>query len=461
MKILLVKPYNLSDHIQPSLGLGYLAASVRGEHDVSILDCIKERVNLGRLKTHLEECRPDVVGFQCYTFDVPFIKDALRLAKEIDKAMATVIGGPHPSAMPEETMRFFGKDLDYLFAGEAEVGLPHLLDILQGRGDELRSVPGLTWRQEERIHSNPKTVTEDLDRLKMPSWDLIHPEDYPESQHGAFFQKFPIAPIMITRGCPYSCTFCAGSLVSGRKVRKRSIDNVLAELKLLHDDYGIREFHVIDDNFTMDVSYAKEFLRRLKNLDLGMSWAVPNGIRMDTLDEELLTLMKETGLYLISLGIESGSDRILSSMKKGITTARIRDCVKLINRCDIDTAGFFIVGFPGETAETIRETIRFSTELKLVRANFFTYLPFPGSESYRELEAHGKLKGVDWEHFYFMNAAYVPDGLTRKELKALQRLAFSRFYLRPGIILYQMRSIKSMRHLFFLGKRFLRWIVVS
>jgi radical SAM superfamily enzyme YgiQ (UPF0313 family) len=173
----------------------------------------------------------------------------------------------------------------------------------------------------------------------------------------------------------------------------------------------------------------------------------------------MLKLMKETGLYMISLGIESGSDEVLALMKKGITTSDIRGHIRMIDKAGIDMAGFFILGFPGETVETIRKTIDFASELPLKRANFFTYLPFPGTESYRSLEASGELKDVDWESFYFTNAAFVPRGLSRKELKAMHRLAFARFYLRPGIIFYQLKSIKGLRHFSFLAKRFMRWIV--
>jgi radical SAM superfamily enzyme YgiQ (UPF0313 family) len=460
MKVLLVKPYNLSDHIQPSLGLGYLATAIRREHEVVILDCIKENVNMDKLDGVLRQHRPDVLGFQCYTFDLKFVAEGLKLAKQIRKNMITVVGGPHPSAMPEDLFKRAGEGLDFSFVGEAEVGFPRLLDGLNHDHRNLSDIPGLVWRENDRIRSNPQVFSEDLDALGMPAWDLIHPETYPESQHGAFYQKFPIAPIMVTRGCPYPCTFCAGHVVSGRKIRRRSIDHVLGEIQYLYKKFGIREFHVVDDNFTMDTAYAKALLRKLKVMNLDMSWAVPNGIRMDTLDEELLGLMKDTGLYLISLGIESGSDLILKRMKKGITTARIREFVRMIQQAGIDMAGFFILGFPGETVETIQDTIRFSTELPLQRANYFTYLPFPGSESYRMLQANGELQDVDWTHFYFMNAAYVPDGMTRKALKRLQRLAFLKFYLRPHIMLYQIRSIRSLRHLFFLAKRFFHWIVM-
>lgn len=460
MKVLLVKPHNLSDHIQPSLGLGYLATAIRGRHEVAILDCIRENIPIEKLESVLESSRPDVVGLQCYTFDLRFVTEALKAAKRVSRETVTVVGGPHPSAMPEDLFHRAGKDLDFAFVGEAETGLPMLLDGLRDGQADYRAVPGLVWRDNGRIRSKLPVFPEDLDALGMPAWDIIRPETYPESQHGAFYRQFPIAPVIVTRGCPYPCTFCAGHVVSGRKIRRRSAGHVLDEIQYLRRRFGIREFHVVDDNFTQDRDYAKSLLRQLKAASLGMSWAVPNGVRMDTLDEELLGLMKDTGLYLISLGIESGSDRMLKLMRKGTTKEGIRSSVRMIRRAGIDMAGFFILGYPGETAATIRETIRFSAELPLKRANYFTYLPFPGSESFRMLQAGGRLGEVDWTRFYFMNAAYVPDGLTRKALKRWQRLAFLRFYMRPGILLYQIRSVRSLRHLYYLTRRFFHWIVM-
>ena len=462
MKILLVKPYNQSDHIQPSLGLGYLATALRkAGQDVHILDCIKDRITIDKFPELLRRYHPDVLGLQCYTFDLPYIGQALRIAKKVNKDIITIVGGPHPTALPEEMMRREGSDLDFLFAGEAEIGFPKLVQAIEKGDKDLSTIPGLVFRDRDTIKMNPRIVVEDIDSLGYPAWDLIHPQRYPECQHGAFFKQFPIAPIMVTRGCPYPCTFCAGNLVSGKKIRRRSIDSVLSEIIMLKKDFGIKEFHIIDDNFTMDAEYTKDFLRRLKALDLGMSWAVPNGVRMDSLDEEMLRLMKEAGLYLISLGIESGSDDVLRSMKKGITTGKMRSCIKMIDAAGIDMAGFFILGFPGETVRTMNETVKFAAQLPLKRANFFTYLPFPGTESYQKLSDSGELKDVDWESFYFTNAAFTPRGLTRKDLKSMHRRAFATFYLRPGIMLYQLKSIKSLRHFSFLAKRFMRWIVAN
>lgn len=456
MRVLLAKPYNLTDHIQPSLGLGYLATAIRSRHEVRILDCIKEGVSPGKFKEYVEDYQPDVVGLQVYTFDLGSAREILR----ISRGRVRIVGGPHSSAIPEETMEWFGDDLDFAFRGEAEIGLPIFLDRLS-KEENLDDVPGLVWRENHKIRVNEPHFEENLDSLGFPAWDLIKPQEYPESQHGAFYKNFPIAPIIITRGCPYSCTFCAGNLVSGRRIRVRSVEHVLSEIRMLYYDYGVREIHVVDDNFTFYRDFAKALLRKLIASGMKISWAVPNGIRADTLDEELLELMKASGLYLVSLGIESGSDRILNLMKKKTTVKKITRNVQKIHQAEIDIAGFFILGFPTETKREIEETIRFSLELDLIRANFFTYLPFPGTESYDYLLKKGELSKVDWERFYFMNAAYVPQGLTRKELKSLQRKAFLRFFLRPKIFYKNIRAIKSFRHLKFLMRRFYHWLIMK
>lgn len=461
MRVLLIKPYNLSDHIQPAIGLGYLATALRDKHEVMLLDCIKEGIDIAELKRRIEQLRPDVVGMQCYTFHVEFARQASEICKKINKDMFFIVGGPHPSSVPESFLEF-GQSVDFGFVGEAELGLKLLLEKLnQNNGPSYQEIPGLIWRNNATLKINERYVEEDLDKLGMPAWDLIKPETYPEAQHGAFFRNFPIAPIITTRGCPYPCTFCAVGVISGKKLRKRSPSSVIKEIDFLYHQHGIREFHVVDDNFTLDTSHAKTILKGIINLNLNVSLATPNGVRLDLLDEELLYLMKKSGLYLVSLGIESGSDSILKAMKKNLTVEKTRKAVATIRKAGIEVAGFFIIGFPGETREDIKKTINFALELDLIRANFFTYLPFPGTESYKNLERSGELKKVNWDRFYFMSAPYVPKGLTHKELKMFQREAFMRFFLRPGIFYKNLLGIKSFRHLRFLLKRFYHWVIMS
>lgn len=470
MKVLLIKPYKINDHIQPSLGLGYLAQSIRKNHDVRILDCIKENIKDERLfMPFLDRFNPDVVGFQVYTQDLARVKSDLSLVKKWKPDVVTIVGGPHPSALPDETFLYMGETLDYIFIGESETSLPLFLEALESGyanghnrmlSERIKSVPGLACYDNGRFFMNENRILiSDLDSLIFPAWDLIHPDTYPEAQHGAFFKSFPIAPIMTSRGCPFSCTFCAGHIVTGRKVRRRSVDNVIGEIDTLIRDYGIKEIHIVDDNFTMDRDYVISFSKRLIDEKIKISWATPNGIRLDTLDTQMLTIMKDSGYYLASVGIEFGSDRILGITKKRITKKEISDKIKLIKKMGLDIAGFFIIGYPGETEKEIRQTIKFACDLPLLRANFFIFLPLPATEAYFKLKEQAQLSKVNWEKFSFTNASYVYDGFSAGKLKNLQREAFLRFYLRPYILYGNLSQIKNLRHLFYLIKRLYHWVI--
>jgi radical SAM superfamily enzyme YgiQ (UPF0313 family) len=448
MRVLLLKPSNLSDHIQPSLGLGYLAEQIRRDHEVRIVDCIKDHLPGPQLKPVLESFRPDVVGSQCYSMDLPMLKPVLETVKAFDKDIVTIVGGAHATNAPEHTMKFFGRDLlDFAFVGEGEIGFPIFLEELARNGGHFKRAPGLAWRENGGLHANPRAQEEDLDRLGMPAWDLILPESYPFSPHGVVCKNFPIAPVMATRGCPYKCTFCASA---GTQLRKRSIELVLEEVKLLHDKHGIREFHMVDDNFTLDMDYARDFALALMQQGLGASWSTPNGVRLDRLNRELVRLLRDAGFYSISVGIESGSDPVRIRMKKGSTIQKIRNDLKMVNEVGgIDVTGFFILGFPGETKDDIEKTLAFSRELPLQRATFHSFIPLPGTEVWRQMEQSGELERVDWEKYFFWAGAYVPQGLSLKELRKLHRKAFLLFYLRPRIVLENLKFLGRPRVLWY------------
>ena len=460
MRVLLIKPSNLSDHIQPSLGLGYLATQIRNEHEVRIVDCIKEQLPGPQLLPVLQEFQPDVVGSQCYSMDLAKLKPVLQTVKDFRRDMVTIIGGAHATAAPEHSMKFFGHDLlDFVFVGEGEIGFPQFLKELEGnRGRNLENVPGLGWMKDGQLKINHGAQVQELDQLGMPAWDLIMPETYPFSPHGVVCKNFPIAPVMATRGCPYKCTFCASA---GTKLRTRSADRILEEVQLLYHQHGIREFHMVDDNFTLDMDYAKQFLEELIKLNLGVSWATPNGIRLDRLDKPLLELMKEAGFYSISVGIESGSDPIRIKMKKGSNLRKIRSDLQMVKEVGgIDVTGFFILGFPTETVDDVEKTLAFSRELPLQRATFHSFIPLPGTEVWREMEKSGELDRVDWERYFFWAGAYVPEGMTRKQLKSFHRKAFLQFYLRPRIILQNLKFLFRPRVAWYAAKylwRRLKW----
>jgi len=270
LKILLIKPYSRADESIPPLGLGYLATAIRKNHNIEIIDGIKEELNLEKFSLILKEKKPDVCGIQVFTFQIPQVKEYLKKGREISKEVKIILGGPHPSARPDDIFDFFPQ-ADWAFKGEAEIGLKKLLDLLaEDRINKktLTEVPGLIWKNDGKTEINQQNFIEDLDSLGMPSWDLLRPDTYPLAPHGGFFKNYPIAPIITTRGCPYSCTYCAGHLVSGKKIRSRSVQNVIDEIKLLYNQYGIREIHIEDDNFTFNRDFVIEFCRKLKELIL-------------------------------------------------------------------------------------------------------------------------------------------------------------------------------------------------
>lgn len=460
MKVLLVKPFTDSHLIAPPIGLGYLATAIRGQHEVKILDCVKERVGDRLFIDFLKETKPDVVGFQVYSYDIPQVEKSLRIVKDFNPKIVTLIGGPHPSCLPDESMIFL-ENADFGFCGESEIGLPILLEYLESSERILLSdIPGLIWRNNGHIICNEKAMPQDLDKIGFPSWDLIRPQDYPRGAvQGGFVKNFPVAPIITTRGCPYLCTFCAGPLIFGRKVRSRSLDNIISEIELLYNDYNIKEIQIVDDHFIFDTDFTKEFCRRMIEKGLNLTFYAVAGIRIDRIDEELINLMRKAGFYHLAVGIESGSDRILKLMKKGLTVDKVRENVKIIHNAGLETIGFFIVGYPDETKEDILKTIDLACELNLKRAQFSCCQPLPGTEIYNNLKRNGKLKYLDWQKVHFSKISYVPDTLTYPELMNLKRYAFFRFMFRPKIILNHLKEIKSFSQLKFLLKRFLDYII--
>jgi radical SAM superfamily enzyme YgiQ (UPF0313 family) len=201
------------------------------------------------------------------------------------------------------------------------------------------------------------------------------------------------------------------------------------------------------------MDYAKEFMKALMDEGIKASWATPNGVRLERLDKELLQLMRKAGFYSLCVGIESGSDKIRIKMKKGSNIAKIRKDLAMVREVGgIDMTGFFILGFPGETPEDIEKTIAFSQELPLQRATFHSFIPLPGTEVWRQMELSGELERVDWERYFFFSGAYVPQGLKREDLVEFRRKAFLGFYLRPRIILENMKFLRRPRVLWYAAK---------
>lgn len=446
MKTLLVAPYKssaLGSGLFPPLGLGYLATAVQKRgHEVKILDCVKERIKQQGYRDYIIKNEPDIIGVNSWSCSVNETKEILQIAKEVDSRIITVVGGPHPSAVPREAMGFF-TDADFGFKGEAEIGLPMLIDLLsEQRETGMSEIPGLLWRKDGHCQENEQAYHSDLDDFDYLAWDLIHPEGYVKA---GTIVSGKTAPVITTRGCPYLCTFCSPHIIAGRKIRYRSAEHVIHEIKSLRDSYGIEKIAIMDENFTFNKKYAMELCNKIIEGKLGLKFFLPNGVRLDTLDEELLLLLKKAGfLPSVAVGIESGSERILKMIKKNLSKQIIKEKIELMRRLKFRPIGYFILGFPSETKEEMYETLRFASELKLYRAAFSPLMLLPGTEIYKSLESGcGLPQGYDFSQLVTDNITYAPAGMTIKEFIAVRKDIVLKFNLQLRVIFDYIRDRNS------------------
>lgn len=458
VRIAFVKPFEVSDSIQPILGLGYLAAAA-GNAEVLLIDCIRERLALAVLVERLAAFDPDLVGLQVNSFAIRRTLATLDAIRARLPRTRIMLGGPHPSLVPERTLDTFQSSIDFLVRGEGEAAIRGLVALgnLENLDDAtLSSIPGLAWRDGDSVRMNTVAV-EDISTGSMPRWDLMDPRLYPPAPHSAFYRSFPVAPVIASRGCPYPCSFCGGGLIHGRRIRYRDIDSVLEEISLLHDRYGVREIHFVDDNLTHSRDYAERLCDGLVDLPFRVDWSLPNGVRLDTLDRPLLERMKAAGCYAMAVGIESGSQKVLDRIRKGIVLDDVREKVTLLNEVGLHSRGFFQMGLPGETEADIRATIDFSLSIPLDVAHFMFFHPIPGTQAYREIEAEGA-SAFDDDAPTFAEVAYTPPGLTPGRLRRLRRVAFLRFFLRWRQLAGLAAQVRGPKHLYHILKRVFRWL---
>ena len=454
--VLLVRPWSRRiPTVVPSLGLGYLASSLRDAgHRPVVLDGMREQLTEPSFRSFIAGKRFDLVGFQSFTVDLPEVRrlmDATRQA--MGPQVPIALGGPHASAVPEHAFGYL-EHCDFVFKGEAERGLPQLLEKLGRGGTDFGDVENLYHRANGGGPvQGPSRFIDELDDIAFPAWELMPPASYPNAPHGLTAQGFPAAPFIVTRGCPYRCTFCDAWSTAGRKLRARSMDNVLAEIEELTDRYGVKDLHLEDDNFSTDRRLVREFCEAVLSRPEPLSWCCPNGIRLDSLDEEILKLMARAGLHSFAVGIESGSPRVLERMRKQLDLRPTLEKLAAAQRAGIRTTGFFIVGFPGETDEDVKATIDFAVSAPLDHAQFSNFLPLPATEAARDL--HPELELPPWEEFLTTGggAGYSPEGL---DVGRWQRKGFLRFYLRPRVLLRTLVGLRSPSHLKYLLERVMR-----
>jgi len=459
VRILLFRIWSRADEIIPPIGIGYLMQSVRQISEVELLDGLKDRLGPWDFARAASSGKYDLVGITGFSKDGQAIKRHLSALRAITLQAKILVGGILVTASPKNTYEYLKDTADYFLAGEAEESLPILVKAIQN-GGPLPKIPGLAIPDSAGLEWPPPKRPGDLDSLQV-AWDLLKPESYPQAPHGAFSAQFPCAPIITSRGCSIWCKFCSVPAITGRRIRRRSVANVVGEIRLLHERHGINEIHIEDDNFTENEEYVLQFGEQLLQLPYSLTWTCPNGVRLDTLTPPVLDVMKRSNCSFVSVGIESADDRMLAKMHKGFNTAKVRSKIKEIAKTGIRVGGFFIVGLPGETWRSIEDTAAFSRSLPLTRASFSYYQPFPGSPLRAELEKSGGIGPIDFDReiLELHEVGYVPKGMTALELIWLRRKSFLCFYLRPAPIIRLVASITSFAHFRFVVRRILRWLL--
>lgn len=336
------------------------------------------------VKENIERFSPNIIGITMLTGTYKSAENVGRIAKELNKNIDVCVGGTHPTVLPEETIK--NEYFDYVVRGEGEYTF---LDLVNGV--RIEDVRGLTYvnKRGEIVNNPDREFIGDLDSLPFASRDL-YLNDTRYMDYGY---------VMTGRGCPFECTFCASKKVWKGHVRFRSPENVVEEVKHVHDKYDTKFFYFVDDTFTLNKKRTKKICELLVESDLDISWICDT--RVDTIDEELLQLMKESGCVRVKIGVESGSERILKKVKKKITKKQIRDCVSLIKKVGIDLTIYLMIGFPTETKEEMRETLDFARELDPTYYSLSILAPYPGTEIYDDVIRSGvTLPKEHWEYFF-------------------------------------------------------------
>jgi len=355
-----------------------------GQRDYEMIVNDKTHVVWKKLTDIVRQANPIAVGISYLTPLKHVVERIAGLIREIDRDMKIIAGSFHPTFCPEEVMQ--NPDIDFVIRGEGEIPLLRLVKELKKDSPKWETVPGIHYRDRDgQVQNNPGVdLINNLDELPFPARDLVLNCDY---------NIYRGHNISTARGCPYTCTFCADRRLWGGKVRRRSVDNVIEELRLLKDTYKISYVEFVDGTFTFDRKYLYTFCNTMINHKLNIEWRCT--ARYDNLDEELLQLMKQaycSGLYL---GLESGSDRVLKAINKKTTVEQNIKVSKMVYNSGIPSATSIMLGLPDESKEEMEETLKLMKKVKTDIFDVNSYIPLPGTPLYDSMSEEDK-KNIDW-----------------------------------------------------------------
>ena len=425
----------------PNLGLCNLAAVTEREgYAVKIIDAVAHHYSNKEVLDLIEKQNPKYIGISSMTHNINSSAILAKLIKKKRPEIIIILGGVHATAATEETLKKYPDCFDCCVIGEGELTILELLDTLESHGD-LSEVTGLAFLQEGKfIRTKNREPIKDLDSLPLPAWHLL--PDLRKYYGSTFISSgdYSSNHLVTSRGCPGKCIFCDTS-IHGRRLRGYSSDYVMEMIEILHKKYGINDIQFNDDTFITLKKRMYDICEKLVEKGYNLTWSCD--ARASDVTKEGLSLMKAAGCWQIAYGVETGSERIMKFLKKGINFSDIYNAFEWTKKEGISTKGFFILGHPTETHKSIQETVDLILALNIdvVGVTFFTV--YPGSPIYPEIHKYGHFNPV-WENAKTYEVGnFIPDGFTPQELINIRKNTLRRFYLRPNYIVKQITRIKK------------------
>jgi len=400
------------------IGLAYLAAVLeKAGYDLSLFDCPALEIDQNTLKGKLASFAPDVIGLTAVTPTIESAFQAAHAAKEACPNTPVILGGPHATFMDTQVLSE-KPDVDIVVRGEGEVTILDLLETLFNSG-HLQDVSGISFRKNGQIIRSPsRPYIKNLDELPRPAYQYFKLDRYKSFGNS-------VLPILTSRGCPFQCSYCVSSRMIGKDFRARNPTLVVDELEWLRDTYDAAAVSFYDDAFTYDEQRAIRLCEEIKNRKIGLPWDCQT--RVDRISRKVLVKMKEAGCQLVSFGAESGCQTILDSVNKQTTIELNEKAVKMAKKTGLSVAMSVIIGYPGETADTLHQTFDFIRRTKPDYVYLCLATPYPGTDLRKRLEDLGWAMSSEWSH-YDMQAQVFENPMVTVDLVKTRREFYNHFY---------------------------------
>lgn len=437
MKVLFVNPpqtaskYKFMGVIAPPLGIAYMAGVLQENNiDVEILDASAEDMDFKDVEKELLKRKPDLVALTALTPTIGRALETAQIVKETLPDSIVVMGGYHPTFNFIETLE--DENVDIVIRGEGEYIMLNLVQALENQSS-LHDVKGIVFedKNSKEIVVNPEApLIQDLDELPFPALNLL-----PMKKYRLLDMDTHMTTMITTRGCPMQCSFCSSAAMHGKKIRERSIENIVDEIEYLKTNYDIDTIAFMDDTFTLKKRKVMAICDEILKRNIEIMWGCTS--RVDTLDEKLLKKMKEAGCITIFIGVESADQQQLDNMCKNTTIAKIENAFKIAHKLKIRTIASVALGMPGDTKEIMNKTVKFVHKLKPNYAIYSLATPYPGTKFYKEAFEKNLIKIKDWSKYTLITPILETIDCSLNDMRKIQAKAFMKFYLRPHYIIRQ------------------------